>query len=46
MTPNLIETFKTSMYSPKHTNNTTIHDRKLKIKNKIFKQSYFPKILA
>ena len=36
MTLNVIETFKTSIYNPKHTNNTKIHYQN-------YKNSNFPK---
>ena len=42
MTPKLIETLKTSIYSPKHTKNTKIHFQQFK-KFKKFEKTYFPK---
>ena len=42
---NLIETLKTSTYSPEHTNNTKIHYEKFKFfptKNRNKKKSFFP----
>ena len=45
MTPKLIETLKTTIYSPKHTKKTEIHFESFKRLN-IFKNPYFSKSLS
>ena len=44
MVLNLIETLNTSIYNPKHTNNTKIHFQKFKFS--IFQKSIISKILS